>query len=179
MYRYLIITLQILIICVPSVFARTAAVWYASDEMYVTAMHYIEAERAAGSTICLSDSPLETGKVDVLYVIGHGWREGSSGGVMVYVDGIERRLPFKVLLNTAKRVGTGCVIVDSCYSGFAVDAAANNGIGISVIAGCARNELMPVSSEGSLFSVMWSPGEALENEYSVEGHVIHPKKRLI
>lgn len=29
-------------------------------------MHYIEAERAAGSTICLTDSPLETGKVDVL-----------------------------------------------------------------------------------------------------------------
>ena len=58
--------MQILITCVSSVFARTAAVWYASDEMYVTAMHYIEAERAAGSTICLTDSPLETGKVDVL-----------------------------------------------------------------------------------------------------------------
>lgn len=179
MYRYLVIILQILIVCVSSVFARTAAVWYASDEMYMTARHYIEAERAAGSTICLPDSPLETGKVDVLYVIGHGWQEGASGGVTVYVDGIERRLPFKVLLNTAKRVGTGCVIVDSCYSGLAVDAAINNGIDISVITGCSRDELMPVSSEGSLFSVMWSPGEALEDEYSVEGHVIHPKKRLI
>ena len=179
MYRYFIIILQILIVCVPSVFARTAAVWYASDEMYVTANHYIEAERAAGSTICLPTSPLETGKVDVLYVIGHGWREGSSGGVTVYVDGIERRLPFKVLLNTAKRAGTGCVIVDSCYAGLTIDAAENNGIGISVIAGCAKDELMPVSSEGSLFSVMWSPGEALEDEYSVEGHVIHPQKRLI
>lgn len=143
-------------------------------------MHYIEAESAAGSTICLPVSPLKTGKVDVLYVIGHGWREGSSGGVTVYVDGIERRLPFKVLLNTAQRAGTECVIVDSCYSGLAVDAAEDNGIGISVIAGCARDELMPVSSEGSLFSVMWSPGEALEDEYSIERHVIHPKiKRLI
>ena len=179
MYRYFVIILQILIICVPSVFARTAAVWYASDEMYMTAMHYIEAERAAGSTICLPDSPLKTGRVDVLDVIGHGWREASPGGVSVYVDGIERRFPFKVLLNTAKRVGTGCVIVDSCYSGLAVDAAINNGIDISVIAGCARDELMPVSSEGSLFSVMWSPGEALKDEYSVKGHVIHPKKRLI
>ena len=149
--------MQILIICVPSVFARTAAVWYASDEMYMTARHYIEAERAAGSTICLPDFPLETGKVDVLYVIGHGWREGSSGGVTVYVDGIERRLPFKVLLNTAKRAGTGCVIVDSCYSGLVVDAAEDNGIDISVIVGYARDELMPVSSEGYLFSVMWSP----------------------
>ena len=147
--------------------------------MYMTAGHYIEAERAAGSTICLPGSPLEPGKVDVLYVIGHGWREGSSGGVTVYMDGIERRLPFKVLLNTAKRAGIGCVIVDSCYAGLAIDAAENNGIGISVIAGCAKDELMPVSSEGSLFSVMWSPGEALEDEYSVEGHVIHPKKRLI
>ena len=171
--------MQILIICVPSVFARTAAVWYASDEMYMTAKHYIETEREAGSTICLPNSPLETGKVDVLYVIGHGWREGPSGGVTVYVNGIERRLPFKVLLNTAQRVGTGCVIVDSCYSGLAVDAAANNGIDISVIAGCARDELMPVSSKGSLFSVMWSPGKVLEDEYSVEGHVIHPKKRLV
>ena len=102
-YRYIIIILQLLIICVPSVFARTVAVWYASDEMYVTAIHYIEAELEAGSTICLTDSPLETGKVDVLYVIGHGWRESSSGGVTVYVDGIERRLPFKVLLSTAIR----------------------------------------------------------------------------
>lgn len=142
-------------------------------------MHYIEAERAAGSTICLPDSPLETGKVDVLYVIGHGWREDSSGGVSVYVDGIERRLPFKVLLNTAKRAGTDCVIVDSCYSGLAVDAAEDNGIDISVIAGCSGDELMPVSSKGSLFSVMWSPGGALKDEYSVKGHVIHPKKRLI
>ena len=91
MYRYFIIILQILITCVSSVFARTAAVWYASDEIYATAMHYIEAEREAGSTICLPNSPLETGKVDVLYVIGHGWREGSSGGVTVCGDGIKRR----------------------------------------------------------------------------------------
>ena len=70
------------------------------------------------------------------------------------------------------------MIIDSCYSGFAVDAAEDNGIDISEIAGCARDELMPVSSEGSLFSVMWSPDVFSEDEYSVEGLVIHPKKRL-
>ena len=70
------------------------------------------------------------------------------------------------------------MIIDSCYSGFAVDAAEDNGIDISVIAGCARDELMPVSSEGSLFSVMCSPGVFPEDGYSVDGHVIHPNKRI-
>ena len=69
MYRYFIIILQILITCVSSVFARTAAVWYASDEIYVTAMHYIEAEREAGSTICLPNSPLETGYVKTFVML--------------------------------------------------------------------------------------------------------------
>ena len=70
------------------------------------------------------------------------------------------------------------MIIDSCYSGFAVDAAEDNGIDISEIAGCARDELMPVSSEGSLFSVMWLPDVFPEDGYSVEGHVIHPKNVL-
>ena len=176
MYKRIAIIFQTVIIFLLPINARTAAVWWGTDDMYVTARHYIETESELGAEMILPESPLETVGADVLYIVAHGWTDGNSGGISLFGDnGTEYRLPFPVLLNNAAKNGIRSIVIDSCYSGLAVDAARERKIRICVMAGCTGDELMPVSADGSLFSLSWMPGTVPENKYSVKGHTIHPQ----
>ena len=60
MYKRIAIIFQTVIIFLLPINARTAAVWWGTDDMYVTARHYIETESELGAEMILPESPLET-----------------------------------------------------------------------------------------------------------------------
>ena len=118
-----------------------------------------------------------------IYIVDHGWKDTSDGFGSIYVlmvlvkyhkDSGTVKMPFSVLLALAERAGVRSLVVDTCHTGFAVNAAADRRSTVAVTAGCSPDEVMPVFDGRSLFSLCWSCNEPVPDTAERYGYVVHP-----